>query len=510
MKYFLTKNKLLILIIFLAAILRFYQLGNVPPSLNWDEASNAYNAYSILKTARDEYGNFMPLTFRSFGDYNPAMAVYTLVPSLAIFGTSQFAVRFPSALLGTITVLFTYLMVKELFRTPDRTRSETIALLSAFFLAISPWHLHFSRYDHEANFMVAFGIIGFTQMLLCFRKQSKVLGHLIASAIFFGLALNSYHGSKIWIPLFLTTIFVFFYKDILKLKSKLLFFLLIFSLFTLPLILNFPNSLIRGQSVGIFKNPDKIELFITGYLSHFSPNFLFASADNIGRHAVPGMGEEYIFELPLVILGLIAIIKSKVGNLKFLLMWLLIAPIPASVATPTPHALRSLTFIPLWSTFAAFGFASLITSSLRRNVKQIILGLLAIVAFYNLTIYFHLYYIHYPKEKAIDWQDGYKEAVEYIDSVKDDYEVIAMTNYYGRPYVFVLFYSNYDPKLYHPQSENKDKFDKFEFFGSSWDKKVSGKALVIRPVWQKPDPVPKYLKIIKDTNNQVVFRISAE
>ncbi|MDP2633022.1 MAG: glycosyltransferase family 39 protein [Candidatus Curtissbacteria bacterium] len=516
MKYFLTKNKLLIAIIFLAAILRFYQLGNVPPSLNWDEASNAYNAYSILKTARDEYGNFIPLTFRSFGDYNPAMSVYTLIPSLAVFGETQFAVRFPSALLGTLTVLFTYLMVKELFRTggsrgkaPDRTRSENVALLSAFFLAISPWHLHFSRYDHEANFMLAFGIIGLTLLLFATRSK-KALIYLSSSSVFFGLALNSYHGSKIWIPLFLITVFVFFHKEILRLKLKLIIFISIILFFTLPIVVNYPNSLIRGQSVGIFKNPHRMELFITGYLSHFSPNFLFASADSIGRHAVPGMGEEYIFVLPLIIIGLLTVIKSKTGNIKFLLAWLLVAPIPASIATPTPHALRALTFLPLWSTFAAAGLAAIISSNLKRTTKQIFLGALLIVAFYNLVTYFHLYYKHYPKEKAIDWQYGYKETVEYVNAHKNDYEVIAMTNYYGKPYIFFLFYSKYDPKLYQSQSENKDKFDKFEFFGSSWDKKVSGKAMIIRPAWQKPIPAPKYLKEIKDTNDQVVFRISEE
>ena len=505
MKYFLTKNRILILIVLLAALLRFWQLGNIPPSLNWDETSNAYNAYSILKTGRDEYGNFMPTVFKAFGDYNPAMAVYTLVPSLAIFGENQFAVRFPSAFLGTITVFVTYFMVYELFRP----RAQTIALLSAFFLAISPWHLQFSRYDHEANFMISFGIIGLTLLLYSFKSKRALILQTL-SAISFGLALNSYHGSKIWIPLFLATIFAFFYKEVFKLKIKALPFTVIFLLFTLPILINFPNSLIRGQSVGIFKDPNRIELFITGYLSHFSPNFLFASADNIGRHAVPGMGEEYIFELPLIIIGLLSTVRSKSRNIKFLLAWLLIAPIPASIATPTPHALRALTFIPTWSTFAAVGFIALVSSNLKRATKQIILGLLFVVATYNLLTYFHLYYKHYPKEKAIDWQYGYKETIEYIEKIKNDYQVIAMTNYYGKPYIFVLFYSKYDPIKYQTQSENKDRFDKYEFFGSSWDKKVSGKALVVRPPWQKPVPAPKYLKEIKDTNDQVVFRISEE
>ncbi|MBI2599051.1 glycosyltransferase family 39 protein [Candidatus Curtissbacteria bacterium] len=198
------RKYLLLAIILLAAILRFYKLGSTPPSLYWDEASLGYNAYSILKTGRDEHGKFLPTTnFAAFGDYKPPGYIYTTVPSIAIFGLTEFAIRFPSALFGTLTVLLTYLLAKKLFgesqngwrewkgprqraasnfffRTArklqsiflktetdltkntstkvrastggppkaslafsgrekaDRTRSELIALLAAFFLAISP------------------------------------------------------------------------------------------------------------------------------------------------------------------------------------------------------------------------------------------------------------------------------------------------------------------------------------------------------------------------------------
>ena len=128
-------NWILIPVILLAAVLRFYQLGQNPPSLDWDETAHGYNAYSILKTGRDEYGYKFPLYFRSFDDYKPPIYTYLVVPAVAIFGLNDFAVRFPSAFLGVLAVLFTYLMVKELFTQPitnagggretiDRTRSN--------------------------------------------------------------------------------------------------------------------------------------------------------------------------------------------------------------------------------------------------------------------------------------------------------------------------------------------------------------------------------------------------
>src|SRR3989338_8581187 len=78
-------------ILFLAFILRFYKLGEIPLSLNWDEVSNAYNGYSILKTGRDEYGSLLPLSNRSFDDYKPPLYMYFNTISVGIFGLNPFA-----------------------------------------------------------------------------------------------------------------------------------------------------------------------------------------------------------------------------------------------------------------------------------------------------------------------------------------------------------------------------------------------------------------------------------
>ena len=111
----LNSKILFVIIIFVAIVLRFYQLGQNPPSLDWDEASLGYNAYAILKTGADEYGNKFPLSIRSFDDYKPPLYVYLTVPSIGFFGSNEFAVRLPSAILGIIAILTTYFLVKEIF-----------------------------------------------------------------------------------------------------------------------------------------------------------------------------------------------------------------------------------------------------------------------------------------------------------------------------------------------------------------------------------------------------------
>ena len=101
----------LIILIFtlLGGVLRFYSFTNNPPGLNIDEVSVGYNAYSILKTGRDEHGQFLTLAFKSVGDYKPPMSIYLTIPSIALFGLNEFGVRFPAAFLSTISIPIYYL-----------------------------------------------------------------------------------------------------------------------------------------------------------------------------------------------------------------------------------------------------------------------------------------------------------------------------------------------------------------------------------------------------------------
>ena len=109
-------NILLGLIILVAFFLRFYKVTSIPPSLNWDETSIAYNAYSILKTGKDEWGQVMPLHFKSFGEYKLPAQIYASIPGIAIFGLNELGVRITPVVYGTLTVLFLYFLVEELFK----------------------------------------------------------------------------------------------------------------------------------------------------------------------------------------------------------------------------------------------------------------------------------------------------------------------------------------------------------------------------------------------------------
>src|SRR5258708_2521385 len=136
-------------IVLIAACLRFYQLGVNPPSLTWDEVAWGYNAYSLGIDGRDEFGKFLPITYlESFGDFKPPVYAYLDVLPIKIFGLNEFAVRFPSALFGSLTVLIVFFLVKRIFYQSQF--KEWYGLTVSLLLAISPWHIMLSRAAFEA------------------------------------------------------------------------------------------------------------------------------------------------------------------------------------------------------------------------------------------------------------------------------------------------------------------------------------------------------------------------
>src|SRR4030043_723244 len=108
----LKKRKALFAILFTLVFLvgfylRVHDLTQSPPGFYLDEASIGYNAYSILKTGKDEYGVVWPLFFRAFGEYKNPLFIYALVPLIAINGLSIETIRLGAVVWGSLGVLAT-------------------------------------------------------------------------------------------------------------------------------------------------------------------------------------------------------------------------------------------------------------------------------------------------------------------------------------------------------------------------------------------------------------------
>src|SRR3990167_10353770 len=218
------RRLILIIILALAFFLRFYRLGEYP-ALNADEAAIGYNVYSLLETGKDEHGNSWPIHFQSFNDFKPGLYFYLTLPFVKVLGLTELAVRLPGATLGVLSIFVVWLLVKNLF--PDK---KYLAELSALFLAISPWHIHFSRGGWEVNaatFFITLGVLGLT-------KSAQSSKWFLVTLLSWVAAMYTYHAARVVIPLLALSLSVY-YDSILKNKKRLATILLVGTILLIPL-----------------------------------------------------------------------------------------------------------------------------------------------------------------------------------------------------------------------------------------------------------------------------------
>lgn len=514
MEKFLKKIKkeyVILLIIFIFGILfRFYQLGQVPSSLNRDEPAIGYNAFSILKTGRDEWGKKFPLSFKSFGDYKSPLYIYLTSLSIAFFGLNEFSVRFWGALSGSFLLIVIYLFTKNLVNCKDK---HIYALAVIFISAIVPWAIFYSRFSFEANLALTLNLV---IIYLLTKDNFKKISLLIAVLIL--LSLLTYSSSLIIWPLYM--IFLSFYLLKQNFSFKRLIQIIIMLLFMG--IVAYSQSSISGQKshVTIFNNPQlrldynqqrtriagknllqaKLfynqylyfgNIFLKNYLKTFSINFFFGGGGGHPWHKTPYQPHFYPLFLLLIIIGIGVFIKSPIINrrTKILLgLFCLLAPIPSAITIDTPHATRLLNLFIFMNLFAGLGLGWLYS-------KKKIIGV-AIIFFLliNLGQFLKYYFLDYKQNPPTEILPGLKEAILVMEKEKLNADRIVFDNNSEGSYAYLLFYSQYPPidfitsvKRRPPDTiglEYADKFDKYIFS--------------IDPV---PNPSFKEIYLLKGGNN---------
>lgn len=517
---FLKKNSFVIcfsLILILAFFLRFYQLGSAPPSLDWDENSNAYNAYSILITGRDEHKNLFPVTNQSFDDYKPPLYMYLNVPTVTLFGLTPFAARLPSAFLGFLTIPLFYYLSKRLLENQKFVNPQNTALAAMFLLAISPWHLQFSRVGFEANVALFFSVATISCIFYSFKKPKA----LVFAALLAGLAIYSYHSERVYLPLLVLAQIIFFRKNVLKIPKKfILISIAVFIVTVLPLALLAPKDAITKRYITTtrqsridevnqaikFMARDKqanvplanlihnrrlftLQTIVDNYLWHFDLNYLFIKGDDNFRHHIEGMGMLYFWQLPFVIYGIYLCVAKRTKESIFVLAWLLIVPIAASPTRPAPHAIRSYAMVIPLTFITALALMSLI-GHLKKYFKLLTILFVAVIT-YSLISYLHSYYIHYPLEHADSWQYGYNQAVDYVSGIENNYKKIRIEGTVEQAYIFWLFSKKYDPAKY-LESGSSAGFDKYIF--------NSGAPTSPDELFVRAGELPPNFKVLKTIN----------
>ncbi|MCX6745055.1 MAG: glycosyltransferase family 39 protein, partial [Candidatus Parcubacteria bacterium] len=357
----------LFVIIFIALILRVILIDKIPGGLQGDESLIVYNAWSIAETGADVLNDHLPIQLRGYGWGENSFLVYLLVFVIKIFGPFNVTIfRLLIVFFHLLLILFSFLLARELF-------DERVGLLTALFLTFSPWDLVLSRILFNVSILPCLYIAGLYFLIKGIRN--KKLYNFIISGFIFSLTFYIYALSFLWIPLILLIITVAFWSEIRQLKPRhYLTFTVLVLLLSLPIFLFYVKnqfgllaninqvfafalpklSVTRFDTISIFNEANKSVLLIVikNYFSHLNPIFLFFNATL--PCFVKYFGLIQLYELPFIILGLVLIlIKSQPASHKFIIFWLLAAPLPAALTIENiPHPLRFVSALPVFEIIA--------------------------------------------------------------------------------------------------------------------------------------------------------------
>lgn len=466
----------ILLILILAALLRIIALDKYPAGLNADEAAIGYNVWSLIQTGKDEHGTSWPIVFRSFDDYKLPGYFYLVLPFVKFFGLNVWSVRLPSAILGIASVWLVFLLVKILF-----PNNKNFPYLSALLLAVSPWHLQFSRGGWEANTATFFILLGVWGFLRGSEKPKYYLLFVLSLV----LSLYTYPTARIISPLLALFLIIIYHDHVFSSFTGHKLKLIVTSLF-IGFVLAVPMATqllskegqARFSGVSLFADtgpywqalelrrahPYENSLYVRtihnqylsyglrfgkNYLSHYSPRFLFVTGDEIGRSKVPGMGQSYLLLVPFYFLGIIWLLKLDSKEKKLIIFWFLTAPFAAALTFQSPHALRAQNMVIPFTIITAGGLAMTLKFFNEHKLKWLlpVFSLITILlGLYSVARYLHLYYVHYPKELPYAWQYGFDQIADYIKTNGDRYDKIVISDRYDQPYILMAFFLKYPPE----------------------------------------------------------------
>lgn len=484
----------LLAIFVLALALRFYQLSNFPTGFHQDEASLGYNGYSLLHTGRDENNHFLPLYIDMFGDNRPSGYHFLTIIPILFSGLTIFATRFPAAFFGSIAVFVFYFLAVTIFQ------DKRVGILAAFLGAVSSWSIVLSRASGEAIVALFFILFGFAFIIKSLKSQR--LSHLLPGVVLITFSFFFYHTPRVFVPMFFFCLVVFLILTWRSYHKRFrLYFLGSFvavACLALALVFLIAGGTGRYGQVNIFGFPEtklvaaeqiredgimqtgvlpsrffhnKVTAytitFVNNYFEYFSGNFLFMKGGLPSWYIVPNMGLLYLVELPFILLGILYSIISKNNYRKLLLVWLVVAPITASITVDDiPNINRAIVMFPILELFAAYGLITA-TKLFPRKIVYGFVGIIILAFLYNGSYFLHQYFIHAPIHRNWYRNEGFSEMVSSILPEYATADKIIVTKDNGGIYPLILFYMRYDPKLYQHEGSTKDReytgFGKFFF-----------------------------------------------
>ncbi len=525
----------LILIFVFSLFIRTINLQEIPVGFHSDEARVAWNSLSILKTGRDDWGNLLPLYYNTFGDYRPAAILYATIPSIITFGRTIFAVRFPSALFGSLAIFPLAYIATQILKRKDK-----IAGISAAFLwAITPWTIATSRATSEVVISTTIALTGLALFIRALSTKRNNKKYLVAGFALLAMSTFFYHTARILVPLYWITTMIYFKKELIKLHVAKVASICAVLLLLLTIIFSFGQasrgrlaqvSIVSANVLGA-KNeslqqnkPGAVSRLFTlsrmvtiQYATYLSPQFLIGDIAKPVRYMTSETGLISVATGFLFIIGISLIIKKKICS--FPLALLLLSPLPAAITIEdTPNLHRAFFMLPFLIVIAAQGLASL----KHKSVLFLPLLVISILSFFGfLSSYFGVQ----SGEIATYRNGSAKEMALYLNEVKSQYSKIYVTNDPDSPFPWFAFFGDKNPEEFNKFAQQRTEgiwnYENIIFTVSrcpsaaALDKKSSelGTILVVDGYKCEADSIAKdhpEAKIKKEyayPNGEVVYRL---
>lgn len=485
---------IILIVSIFAGCLRFFQLGQIPAGVFIDEASHGYNAYSLMLTGKDEWGESFPIFLRSFGTYPSSLYTYLSIPIIKIINLSPLSIRFISAISGVILVILTFLMI-YLF---EGSRSILKSIVGSLFIAIAPWSILFSRGALEANLALSIVVLSILFLLLSFKK----IWFFVLGVIFLAISAYAYHGERIFGVIFLV-VFIFLKKDLWQQQKRLLIFAVsLFLIIQLPqfILLNKEGSTRRFEQLNyltddFYRNHgEKFHNLIFGkqifiakefssqYLAYFSPRNLFFDSDPQPVRSIPNLSVFYAWMMIPLIFGLRVCWKNRknVFN-QVLFAIILISPIAAAIVRDPFYTLRTLPGLWALTVIIALGFVDIFYNRVGRVLTYT--ALLISMVFSLMTLY-SSYFILLKHERSSIYGYQYEKLAEILNNYQHRKILIDTPGDYPT-YIWIAFHEQIDPL--EMQNFSKVRIGNNYYGNVKFDPNYEFKNIEIRPLIWKDD-----------------------
>lgn len=423
---------------------------SVPSGLNRDEAALGYNAFSLLKTGRDEWGKQWPVVFRSFGDYKLAGYIYTAVPSVGLFGLNAFSIRLPSLVAGIALIPLAYMFTVSFIQT------KRVGIFAAGIQAIAPWALHYSKAAFEANLALMLFVLGLTCII---REAPRCTAKSCLGALLIFLSLITYNAPLVILPVIILMMLLWKKRPVksvvVLLAGIIVAFLLVFPAtqskraITVFSDEGVKTSLMNGRFQAgsnilqrIYYSRPVYYSFVVArqYISSFHPQFLVIRGGQNPWHQAPGTAHLSWTLYALAILGLVIGWKVFRCEDNLLIYGMFFAsPLASAITSDAPQATRMLLFFFMLTFFAAVGLYWI-----SRYSKWIAMGVV-IMATFELFFYMRIYLGSFAQHPQVEWLAGLDKAIVKAEQLRISNQTIAIIGDQHYMYIYPLFYDKVDP-----------------------------------------------------------------